>query len=163
MKLKVFALLATLIALSTLATAQDIPDNALRGQARNILITSEGPFAPDVGAASCFPLTGSPTSFGSQIECVGGQGVYTASPVTATLTTITFTISSPVLPGELLELVAVGPSISPWCAIPPGKRFCSQTFPAFTVNYGDRVGAYIRRFNPSAQAFPLTEVSWAVY
>ena len=165
MKLKVLALLAALIALSTPATAQDIPDNALRGQARNITVSAEGPSAPSVGASNCFPLTGATTSFDFFVECAGGKGSLGTSPVTASYTTITMTISSPVLPGELLEIAAIGDGLSlrPWCAIQPGKRFCSQTSPPFTASFGGPVGVVIRRFNTNGQAFPLTEVSWAVY
>lgn len=158
-------LLLMLFTLTTLTQAQAIPDNALRGQAHNILIPADGPFFPSVGGGSCFPLTGSTTSLGTQVECTGSLGTYGTAPITANYTTITFTISSPVLPGELLEIAAVGSglSIAPWCAIQPGQRFCSQTFPSFTVTAGGPVGAVIRRFNPSTQAFPLTEVSWAVF
>jgi hypothetical protein len=163
MKVKVVTLLLALLALTTFSVAQGLPDNALIGQARNIIIPLDGPFSPSVGGGSCFPLTGAATSFGPWPDCTAGKGSFGTAPISATYTTVTMTISSPVPPGELLEFAAFGFSIGAFCAISPGQRSCTQTFPAFTVNAGDAVGAMIRRFNPSTQAFPLTEVSWAVY
>ena len=166
MKSKFAALLTLLLMVLTftaLTQAQAIPDNALRGQAKNIIIPLDGPFAPAVGGGSCFPLTGSTTSLGAWTSCTAGLGSFGTAPISATYTTVQLTISSPVLPGEQVEFAIFGASISAFCVISPGQRFCSQTFSPFTVNAGDPVGALIRRFNPSTPAFPLTEVSWAVY
>lgn len=156
-------LLLMLLAFTPLTQAQAIPDNALLGQARNIIIPADGPFFPSVGGGSCFPLTGAVTSFRTFPDCTASMGSFGTAPITATYTTITLKISSPVLPGELLEITAAGFSIGAFCSISPGQRSCSQTFPPFTVNAGDPVGVSIRRFNPSTQAFPLTEVSWSVF
>ena len=163
MKAKALNLLIFLLTITTFSAAQGIPDNALRGQAENIIIPLDGPFAPAVGGGSCFPMTGATTSFGPWPDCTAGMGSFGTAPITATYTTITLTISSPVLPGEQVEITAFGMSIGAFCVISPGQRSCSQTFPAFTVSVGAPVGISIRRFNPSTQAFPLTKVSWAIY
>lgn len=156
-------LLMLLVTLTNLSVAQGIPDNALRGRAENIIIPLDGPFAPAVGGGSCFPMTGATTSFGSWSDCTASAGSFGTAPVTATYTTVNLTISSPVLPGEQVEITTFGLSAGAFCSISPGQRSCLQAFPAFTISAGTPVGISIRRFNPSTQAFPLTKVSWAVY